>query len=79
MNASVELTVYEWHILIGILEHRMSFANLDKRQAESIWRKICENLNIGESSPDWKMEYEKLRKEFSEFVERANENGYIEA
>lgn len=42
---SVELSVYEWHILLEELQHNMSVVNRDTSSAKFLWGKISNKLN----------------------------------
>lgn len=42
---SVELSVYEWHILLNELQHNMSVINRDTTDAKFLWEKIATKLN----------------------------------
>lgn len=44
-TAKVELTVYEWHILLEELQHNMSVVNRDTSSAKFLWGKISNKLN----------------------------------
>lgn len=44
-TAKVELTVYEWHILLEELQHNMSVVNRDTSSAKFLWEKIANKLN----------------------------------
>ena len=44
-NHKVELSVYEWHLLLDELQHLLSIANRDGTNANCLWNKIVKQLN----------------------------------
>lgn len=44
-TAKVELTVYEWHVLLEELQHNMRVVNRDTTNAKFLWGKISGKLN----------------------------------
>lgn len=44
-SANIELSVYEWHILLDELQRSMRVVNRDTSNAKFLWEKIANRLN----------------------------------
>jgi len=45
----VYLSIFEWHVLLGELEHSMRFVNRDTNNPTALYNKISTQLNNGKS------------------------------